>query len=125
MANSLPYNTQEKKTIDKAFSILQERISCTDHTGSNMLAEALKHEKRERRSMTTAKALLVRGFMNGWQRNPQASDLYGVSDGIMKLELIGASARERFPEHFKEWLSLFNESSAAHDAAWHRYAQGS
>jgi hypothetical protein len=91
MSKAWNYTAAERRTIDRAYSAVSYIV---DHTGDGYtLAEALRHERRERSCVTVAKALIVAGFADGRKRNPRAAELAHISAGIMRAAILGAKSR--------------------------------
>jgi hypothetical protein len=121
MANWI-YTRAEKDAINAAYSAVAYIV---DHTsgGASTLREALRYERRERKSATTAKALIVRGFMDGRKRNPRASELGYVSRGIILATILGADTRRgRYipADTLRRFPKLAAAAAAAHDEYIHR-----
>ena len=110
------YTRAESDAINAAYSAVSYIV---DHTsgGASTLRDALKYERRERKSATNAKALLVRGFMDGRKRNPRASELGFISRGIILATILGADTRHRDApaDVFKRLPKLAAAAAAAHD----------
>ena len=115
------YTAAERRTINDAYSAVAYIV---DHTsgGASALRDALRHERRERKSATNAKALLVRGFMDGRKRNPRAAELGFISRGIILATILGADTRRRDvpADVFKRLPKLAAAAAAAHDEYIHR-----
>jgi hypothetical protein len=87
------YTAAERRTIEAAYSAIEYVADHMGHSQPHALREAIRHERRERRSVTTAKALLVAGFIRGRVDNPPAADLACHSAGIITATIIGADSR--------------------------------
>ena len=87
------YTAAERRTIDNAYSAICYIADHLGHSQSAALRDAVKYERRERSSITVAKALLVAGFASGRDHNTPASDLACISRGIMAATIVGADSR--------------------------------
>lgn len=87
------YTAAERRTIDAAYSLMTYIVDHMGHSQPSAIRDALRHERRERSSVTVAKALLVAGFVNGRKYNPRAADLAWLSAGIMTATIVGADSR--------------------------------
>jgi hypothetical protein len=115
--NAWTYTAAERKTIDAAFSAVAYVV---DHMGHNQpctLRDALRHERRERKSTTVAKALLVAGFARGRKHNPRAADLAWLSAGIISATILGADSKrlERPADVLAGLAEKIKAAAAAHD----------
>jgi hypothetical protein len=113
------YTRAERRTIDAAYNAVAYLL---DHTssGAHTLADAYRHERRERRCATIAKALIVRGFMHGRKKNPRADELAYTSRGIVLATLMGADTRRRewrgdAADTLRKLPRLAAAAAAAHD----------
>lgn len=122
------YTAAERRTIDAAYSAVAYIVDHMGHGEPWALRDALRHERRERSGVTVAKALLVSAFADGRRRNPRATELAGLSAGIMRAAILGASSRrldklERggsIGETLRELPKLAAAAAAAHDDRQHR-----
>jgi hypothetical protein len=80
------YTQKEKAAIDVAYSKL-EAMTESSRDASRMLDNALRFERRERRSTTIAKILIVRAVASP---NLATAGLYGISEGIAQAHIVGA-----------------------------------
>lgn len=60
------HTTKERDAINRAFNAMTYAAETTDWSMARRLREALKHERKERSSITTAKACLVESFLTGF-----------------------------------------------------------
>ncbi len=115
------FTRTEKRTIDAAYSVVAYIV---DHTsgGASTLREALRHERRERSGTTVAKALIIRGFMDGRKRNPRVSEMGYVSRGIILATVLGADSRRlTIPaDTLRRLPKMAAAAAAAHDSYIHR-----
>lgn len=118
------YTAAERRTIDEAYSAVSYILDHIDHSAPYTLRAALRHERWERSSVTVAKALLVAGFADGRKRDPRASELAYLSDGIAAAAILGAKSRrwkargERgyLAEILRRFPKLAAAAAAAHDS---------
>lgn len=118
-ANNWTYTAAERRTIDKAYAAICYAVDHAGHGCPSALRDALRHERRERSSVTVAKALLIRGFMDGRTNNPTAADLAYHSAGIVTATILGA--RSRGAEHPADTLAELDTLAAAAAAAHESY----
>ena len=123
--NAWTYTAAERRTIDNAYAAICYVADHMGHSQPAALRDALKYERRERSSVTVAKALLVAGFANGRKHNPRASELACISHGIMTATIVGADSR-RFEadrigcDVLRSLPKHIAAAAAAHDAYIHR-----
>lgn len=124
--SNFKYTAAEKRTIDDAYSAVSYIVD-HDNGGECRLRAALSGERRERSSVTVAKALLVAGFADGRKRNPRATELAFMADGIATATLLGAKSRRLNPAPgqylaglLKRLPKLAAAAAAAHDEYIHR-----
>ena len=113
------YTAAERRTIDQTYAAVAYVVDHMGHSQPAALRDALRHERRERSSVTVAKALLIQGFMSGREHNPTAADLACISPGIITATIIGADSR-RF-ERPADVLASLDELAAAAKAAHESY----
>lgn len=113
------YTAAERRIIDNAYSAVCYAADHMGHSQPAALRDALKYERRQRGSVTVAKALIVAGFANGRKHNPTAADLACISNGIMAATVVGADSR-RFDGR-SIWLVNVNETAKAAAAAHEAY----
>lgn len=124
------YTAAERRAIDRAYSAAE--YIC-DHLGGSApykLADGLRHERRERSSVTVARALMVAGFANGRRHDPRASAVACVSAGIATATIVGAASRRLKPRDFtrgqyirtvlRTFPALAAAAAAAHDSYMRR-----
>jgi len=122
--NAWKYTAAERRIIDNAYADVAYIVDHMGHSQPYALREALKHERRQRSSVTVAKALLIAGFIRGRKDNPRAADLACISHGIMVATIIGADS-VRFPDRIAcnavhQLADKAAAAAAAHDAYLHR-----
>lgn len=121
------YTAAEKRAIEAAFDEIAYMMDATGHSEPHRLREALKIERRERSSITAAKALLVNGFAEGIAKDPPASTLKSYSAGIATAVMLGADYGRRrrvgvvglydpTPPDRERMPTLLAAAKAAHDA---------
>jgi hypothetical protein len=114
------YTRAERRAIDTAYSAVSYIVDHMGHSQPSALRDALRLERRGRSSATVAKALLVRGFVDGRRRNPRAAELATISAGIATAAMIGADSRGReyLPaDTLRRLPALARAAAAAHDAS--------
>lgn len=106
------YTNAEKRAIDKAFDACLAIAEC-DHTAERMLRDALAMERRERRSITTAKALIVSSIANHRPQIGTIAGLFGVARGLQLAYILGAEWRRQTAngDHYRR--NRFRQYSAA------------
>jgi hypothetical protein len=125
MAN-FKYTAAERRAIDDAYSAVSYIVD-HDNGGAYRLRAALREERSGRSSVTVAKALLVAGFANGRKRNPRATELAFMADGIATATLRGAKSRRLSPapgQYLAGLLKRFPKLAAAAAAAHDSYICG-
>jgi hypothetical protein len=118
------YTAAERRTIDDAYSAVAYIVDHSDHSGPYALRQALRGERRERSSVTVAKALLVAGFADGRKRNPRALELAYLADGVAAAAILGAKSRRLSPapgQYLAGLLRRFPKMAAAAAAAQDAY----
>jgi hypothetical protein len=99
------YTRKEVETINRAWSQM-EYIADMEHTIGRKLADALKYERRERSSLTAARALLVEcaanvdGDGNTRPTEYTPADICCLSDGCATAFMVGAYWRSREHNHY-------------------------
>ena len=124
--SNFKYTAAERRAIDDAYSAVSNIVDY-DNGGAHRLRAALREERRERSSVTVARALLVAGFANGRKRNPRATELAYMADGIAAAAMLGAKSRRMSPAPgqylaglLKRFPKLAAAAAAAHDEYIHR-----
>lgn len=121
--SNFKYTAAERRTIDDAYSAVAYIVD-HDYSGAYALRQALREERRERSSVTVAKALIVAGFADGRKRNPRALELAYMADGIATAAIIGAKSRRLSPapgQYLAGLLRRFPKMAAAAAAAHDAY----
>lgn len=129
------HTNKERDAINSAYHEIVYAAECCDWKAPQMLREALKMEKRERSSVTTAKALQVRCFYEGWKapKSINAQGLYAMAQGCIMATIAGAGLRGRLDRIHRDGranraypdLRKLRAAIAAHDAALERYCSRS
>lgn len=109
------HTAKQRRAIDTAWSRLVY-LADQDHSAGIALADALKIERRERGSITAARALIVDCAAKEW---PSVAGLYGVSRGCQLGAIVGAEMRRKGGADWQRFLDAAKESRAAHDAWIH------
>lgn len=110
------YTKREREIINAAWDNLLHYASCTDWTAEHMLKNALKSERRETTCITSAKGLLCKSFMEGFEQNPTAADLYGVRSGCRSAMIAGAYLPPRY-EATEAFFNSLHHAAIAHETA--------
>lgn len=129
------HSASERRLIEGAFARISNACDRLDMKAARMLEDALRHERRERSSLLSAKALLVESFRDGW-KGVSAASLYSFALGCRSAALIGAEVRRVLrSERSRGWapyasgrltdsrgrlLPLFAQAVEAHSAAIRR-----
>jgi hypothetical protein len=122
------YNRNETAAIDRAAAWIVDLLETYTSGGARDWREALKYEKKGRSGIAVARALMVRGFLEGWKDNPPASTLAGYSIGIAVAAIFGADMQRRFSRSSDDTLrrsgfdatgfvAALEAAAAAHNAA--------
>jgi len=118
------YNRAESAAMDRAAAAVVNMLEAYTSSGAHRWREALKVERRGRSGIAVARALMLRGFLEGWKDNPPASTLAGYSLGIAVAAMLGAEMARRHsggggadymvPRGF---VAALEAAAAAHNAA--------
>jgi len=85
----------ERRAIDAAWVEIEAAAESMGCREPHRLREALRIEQRDRSCTTVARALLVRGWVDGMRDDPPASTVAGYSEGIAAAVLLGADYGRR------------------------------
>lgn len=123
---TLEYTKKERTAIDNAWRGLAYRAEITGN--DYRLEQALKYERKERRSILTAKVLILREIAWYYRVRPDILEICSASEGIRDGGLIGLDSLFR-TEKYTGWLPCSIDSlltyidlaSEAHKAAMGRW----
>ena len=112
------YTAAERRAIDAAWVEVEAAAESMGHREPHRLRAALRIERRERSCVTAARALLVRGWIEGMRDDPPASTVAGYSDGIAAAVLMGADYGRGTvpPAGYPALAAAADAASVAHDA---------
>lgn len=113
--NAWKFTVAETKVINHAFYACQRlEQDATAHT--NRLEQAAKFERKERSSMTVARALVVQSFYLGLMNDPTASTLAGMSAGCRDAVIVGAECRKIDAHTVRNQYGIGTYAAAASEA---------
>jgi hypothetical protein len=116
------YTRKEVAAINNAYSICCWLADEAGHSMRYRLEQAVRIERKERSSVTVAKALVVAEFCKGLYQNPKAFDIAFLAEGCAMAVLVGAAARNVDPKRAKGFGldAAAAQAREAHDAYLHR-----
>ena len=122
------YTSAEKTAINRAYDALDYIARTTDWMMATHLKEALKSEKKNCDSLTSAKAAIVEMFDEGLEHGNSrvsgktAGELYSFRPGLITAYILGAAVADRWADHVKAmWPELARVCAGSHAAAMARY----
>jgi hypothetical protein len=87
------YTAAEKRAIHAAFDQIDNYC---DYVGrGEVFYESYRTERSGRSCATAAKALIVGAFLDGYGRDPRASEIATYSAGLQHAVILGADAKYR------------------------------
>ncbi len=111
---ALQFTKQQLATIKDAFSELEHLCSRTNWTDMGELKSALKLERKQSDDLQTARAMVLKGWLEGYQ-NPRMpiSVVYALREGYRNAVLLGARHKvERADTEYNKDLCKEAESFA-------------
>ncbi len=116
------YTTKERQTIDAAYAACKWMADDAGYNLKSRLESAMRYERKQRSSVTVAKALVVREFCVGLYSNPKASEVAFMSEGCATAVLVGAACRRVAPSRRAQYGVETKAAAAreAHDTYLHR-----
>lgn len=121
----MEHTKKEKEIINEAWRKLVYCADCTSNT--YRLEKALKHERKERKNLYTAKALILGMVVEMISKPPMPPyELAGISEGILLGGLIGCQSLERVKNYpnfrwsLLQLIKAFQEARDMHSEACDR-----
>lgn len=112
------YTRKQAEAIGRAYAEIEAMAEGTDWAMPRRLRDALKYESRIRGSRTTARALMVNAFVDGYTRPYLcAAELYDISEGLAVAAMCGAHMARRKGAPSAAFLALADRSREAHQTA--------
>lgn len=104
------YTRKEVDAIHAAYCALEQLCVRNGATCENRLIDALHTERKERSSVTVAKALIIESAFDANYSKLRPADLYDYSPGLAVAIMVGDCLRLHFPE---EWAKILPYANAA------------
>lgn len=89
------YTGQERDQIAAAYAAAAGLARETHESLEGELLAALQLERKDRNSLLVARATVIEGFLDGFGRDPHASELAGYSPGVRAAVILGAFIKLR------------------------------